>query len=182
MRKGILLLTMLSFYVVHAGDGRRLLYDCITMGEDDLWTLTEAAGFVACLPEVSGTADLHRAAKSGDIDSVRKLLDQVFVDINVQNDDGDTPLHYAAYHGRVDIMRELLAHRADVKVCNRAKNTSLHHAAVNGNEDITRELLAHGADEKAQNEHGFTPADLAELRGCYNLARLIRHWNDSRDN
>jgi ankyrin repeat protein len=140
---------MLSFYVVHAGDGRRLLYDCITMGEDDLWTLTEAAGFVACLPEVSGTADLHRAAKSGDIDSVRKLLDQVFVDINVQNDDGDTPLHYAAYHGRVD---------------------------------ITRELLAHGADEKAQNEHGFTPADLAELRGCYNLARLIRHWNDSRDN
>lgn len=179
MDKTILSMIMLSVCAMHASDGsdmdlRRVSIYSANTGRWLVCARCAEWDFVGL--KISGTTDLHLAAKHGDIDDVRKLLKQDFIDINVQNDDGDTPLHYAVYHGRADVVRKLLARRANAKICNRAKNTSLHYAALNGNEDITRELLTHGADQEAQNEYGFTPADIAQEQGNDDLAAYIRDF------
>jgi len=56
---------------------------------------------------------LHRAAERGHLDVVKLLLEHG-ADPNVQDDEGETPLHHAAaWRDNVDIVRLLLEHGAD---------------------------------------------------------------------
>ncbi len=57
---------------------------------------------------------MHEAAKRGDLDAVRLLLEHG-ADPNAREPgDNTTPLHWAAAHGHVDVVRALLDAGADV--------------------------------------------------------------------
>jgi ankyrin repeat protein len=55
------------------------------------------------------------AVKNDNIDLVRKLITQG-VDVNIKQNDGGTPLMFAAGIGNIDCTKELIAHGADVNV------------------------------------------------------------------
>jgi len=93
-----------------------------------------------------------------------------------------TPLQIAVMENRVDVVKLLLEHGANVSVLTR-KHTTLHLAATHGN-DAVREvvsmlLLEHGADVSVKDEYGMSLLDICAYFGLERLAvLLIQHGAD----
>jgi len=72
---------------------------------------------IATFALVGCTPDLHKAAREGDADRVRELLD-AGADVNVRNADKQrlqyTPLHWATYYGHLEIAAILISRGADL--------------------------------------------------------------------
>ena len=71
----------------------------------------------------------------------------------------DTPLHLAAAHGHLDIVRVLLKNKADINFVNEHGNTALHYACFWGYTGIAEELVSHGALVSVANKYGEIPLD-----------------------
>lgn len=104
---------------------------------------------------------------------------------------GDTPLHEAAYQGRIDIIEYLLEtdgikEQIDVNAVNRAFAFPLHYAAQEGHIEICQKLLLNGANLGA----GFryipeveprlrTPLHYAAGAGKLEVVKLFVHLGAS---
>src|SRR4029453_16577897 len=80
---------------------------------------------------------------------------------NVQDADGDTPLHGAAQNGTVEIINLLLDKGANPNAKNKLGGTPLMWAAVYGNDDAARLLLSRGADASLKDNDGITAVQWA---------------------
>ena len=98
------------------------------------------------------------------------------------DEEGDTPLHAAAYHGRLGPARVLLEHPAAdgadlaARLCcarNNFGRTALHEAAESRRLDICRILLQRGALVDEIDDDGDTPIYLAIWRFNLDIARLL---------
>jgi ankyrin repeat protein len=82
--------------------------------------------------------------------------------VNVADDRGDTPLMWAAISHRLNSVRLLLDHRANVNAKTKHGYSSLEYAALFGrNSDLVRLLLEQGANANMQDENGETALDMA---------------------
>jgi ankyrin repeat protein len=71
---------------------------------------------------------LHDAARSGNVDKVRKILRSGEYKVDC-TDYGETPLHYACSEGHLDTVRVLISEfNADVHCADSDGETPLHHA------------------------------------------------------
>jgi hypothetical protein len=77
--------------------------------------------------------------------------------------DGWTPLHLAAFFGRLDAARVLLDAGADVHAVsqNSLANTALHAATAGKHEEVALLLLQNGARSDAVDAGGYTPLQIA---------------------
>ncbi|HEV8231342.1 MAG TPA: ankyrin repeat domain-containing protein [Thermoanaerobaculia bacterium] len=107
-------------------------------------------------------------------EAVRLLLANG-ADVNVasRNTQRVAPLHSAVAGGSAEIVRDLLAHGADIHARQDLGFTPLHGAAADGNEEMIRMLLARGSDRAARTDAGKTAADIARERGKEKVARLL---------
>jgi len=88
-----------------------------------------------------------------------------------------SPLIVATLFGRVEIVRDLLEHGADVKARDTSNKTSLHFAL---REVVARLLLEYGADANALDTDGRSPLHQASERGNAGAAwALLEHGADS---
>ena len=67
---------------------------------------------------------LIEAAKRGDLDEVKRLIENG-ADVNIKDNDGDTPLHYAASGGHLDVVKFLVENGADVNAKDKYGRTPL---------------------------------------------------------
>ena len=72
--------------------------------------------------------------------------DQAPVDPLARDAAGDMPLHYAAYWGRLDEVRALIAANAPVNAAGENGYTPLHYAIERDHADVVAQLIASGAD------------------------------------
>ena len=82
--------------------------------------------------------------------------------MNAKNDDGDTPLHFAASKGSAEIVALLLANKAKVDEPDAEGMTALHRAARGGHGAAIEVLIANGAAVNTKNKAGLTPLELAD--------------------
>ena len=101
------------------------------------------------------------------------------VDVNAREKHSWTPLHLAAFKGRVEIAQVLLDHGANVKLETEDGGTALHIVS-RGEYDseehgvgIARLLLEHGTDVHAQDKYLNTALHSAALCGNQEITRLL---------
>lgn len=107
-----------------------------------------------------GWSPLHIAARKGDIEEVRRLLDDGVNANEISSghkDSGATALHFAAAGGHIEVMDELLERGCDIDARTRVGCgwTALHHAAKERNKKAIRFLIENGA---------FLPPDILDER------------------
>ncbi len=112
-------------------------------------SIAEAAGHTECarlIREAGGqgqsNASLSDAARDGDIEAVRRLLASG-ADVNMEDKNGFTPLHAAAFQGHTECVRLLLAAPGiDVNQENENGWTPLVMAVHNGHTECLKLLLS----------------------------------------
>ena len=105
---------------------------------------------------------LHDAVQSGDLDTVRDLL-QAGTDPNLFDDLGKTPLHYAVELEDVALIALLLAAGADVNAHHEATigNTPLRQVAERCSLAVAQVLIEAGADPTIKGWMGLSALDKA---------------------
>ncbi len=124
------------------------------------------------LQAASEWSPLLRATFSGDLNTVRSLLDEGR-NINQRDDEGSTPLMVAASKGHIAIVRELLSRGAGVNLRNDYGWTPLMMATAGRNAEIVKLLLARGADPEIQNRDGKNTLEIAKSVGLEHLFHAV---------
>jgi len=83
----------------------------------------------------SGRYPVHEAGRV----QLLQLLMLHGAQLNVHDDDGQTPLHLASQHSHIRIVHELVAGGADWRAVDHCSRSALHHAAL-GNAVFVRLL------------------------------------------
>jgi ankyrin repeat protein len=113
--------------------------------------------------------EFFAAVESGDIDLVKSKLDDTNnpVNINAINRDGETALQIAAKNNNFEIMKKLLAKKADLK-------NALLQCIVENDLECVKILLANGpGDIEISKDSYMTPTILAVQLGHYEIVHFF---------
>jgi len=135
------------------------------------------AAVLAGAPSATPVAD---AARGGDVDAVRALLQQG-TDVNGAHGDGMSALHWAAQRGDRRMAQILVYAGAKVNAVTRiGQYTPLHVASTEGNASLIELLLESGSNVSVQTTtSGVTPLHLAAASGsAAAVAILLDHGAD----
>jgi len=116
---------------------------------------------------------LHNAAKNGNLNRVKALLNQG-VPVNSRTVDGLTPLHYAAIKGHLNIVQELLRRGAHLNPRDRIGVTPLYVAALYNNPHIFHALIKAGANPKYRNIYGLRAHNFVKYNNDLNTLKTSR--------
>jgi ankyrin repeat protein len=136
------------------------------------------------------------ACMENHLDAARVLID-AGASVNVHDDDGNMPLHWAVFGARPNEIHEyedfggehdtyyepqddapivelLLAHGAPIDALDGDGDTALIRAAIYDAENAVEVLLTHGADRRVRNRDGKTALDIAQAGRNDAIAKRLR--------
>jgi len=119
--------------------------------------------------------DLSDAAQSGDLARLRALLDHNRSFASMPDEQGYTPLHYAAYFGHLEAARYLLGIGAELTAItlDPLRSQPLHAAASSGNAGVAALLLESGADPNVEQTGQWTPLHSAAAGGHAAIVSML---------
>lgn len=95
------------------------------------------------------------------------------LDINAQNENGETALHIACYQQDIASVKRLLNHKAAVNLVDDQHMTPLLIAAKKADEALITTLLAQGADVNARDDEGRTSLLILLQRHIYHNKQIV---------
>jgi ankyrin repeat protein len=98
------------------------------------------------------------------------------IDLNIQNADQYTPLHYAFLYKLYDIAEKLIDNGANGNIQNKSGDTPLHMAVYLKLYNLINKLIDNGADVTIKNINDKSPLDIAIER---NLSEIIEKMKQS---
>lgn len=125
-----------------------------------------AVGIFVMARFVKSLGDVHALARGGHVHRLRAMLESDPSAAKAKDAKGETPLHHAARHGDVEVIKVLLAHGADPNAKTPVGATPLHVARAFGEEKAAKVLVEAGA--KTGSELSDDDADVQRAK---NLAR-----------
>lgn len=128
---------------------------------------------------------LFRAAKNGDLDWVKKLIEKKNADVNYKTSSGKTVLIKAANNKNKKVVNYLLLlkDKNNKKLVNfncvdNNGQTAMHKAAKNNDSVIIKMLVKVGADKNKQDRWGNTALHIAAKKGFLEVVKeLIENGN-----
>ncbi|XP_038615495.1 ankyrin repeat domain-containing protein 55 isoform X2 [Tachyglossus aculeatus] len=131
------------------------------------------------IPDKNGRLPVHAATAEPDVRLLTVLLQQSSLsEINHQDNEGMTSLHWAAFHSRPRHAQTLLRKGADPTLLDKDFKTALHWAVQSGNRILCSILLGHARSPSIINsddENGKTCMHIAAAGGYSDIiAELAR--------
>jgi ankyrin repeat protein len=142
-----------------------------------LQRVLRALALLACLM-ITLTDDafggpIHEAAKKGDQDAVKALIEQNPALINDRDETGRTPLHWAARGVHFQVVKLLLEKGADVNAKDKNLTTAIHELATRNHAEGIQLLLARGADIDARDYGARTALHNAATNDAVEATALL---------
>ena len=106
---------------------------------------------------------LMLAINFGSIKHLKFLLDFKGINIDAKNFYGDTALMMAATLDKIDFVKTLIEHNADVNIENDAGYSPLSSAYIHKNKDMISLLIKNNAELNLDNESYETVADISKI-------------------
>lgn len=138
--------------------------------------------------DANGYRAVHVAAQYGQIGFLNHIGAKYRADFDAVDNEGRSPLHWAAYKGYADTIRLLLFRDAYQVRQDREGCTPLHWAALRGNIEACTILVHAGTKQElaVKDKAGFTPAQIASDKGHRHIALFLsnaqraqsNHWKD----
>lgn len=101
--------------------------------------------------------------------------------VNAQNENGDTMLMLAAYHGHLTLVRGLLQRGANPELANERGQTPLMGVAFKGDAAVARVLLEGGAKPDGADPEGKTPLTWATLFNRKEVIAVLEEFGAERE-
>src|SRR5262245_61336567 len=123
--------------------------------------------------------DVFEAAAVGDVERLRRQLDEDPALANAWAEDGFQPLGLASFFGHLEAARLLVERGAEVNSASRNdfKVMPLHSAVATGDPEVrsvtAKVLLERGADPNALRQDDFTPLMAADQHDDEHLRALL---------
>ncbi|CAH9087000.1 unnamed protein product [Cuscuta europaea] len=114
----------------------------------------ELAQTVADVMDANKRGALHFAAREGQTDMCKYLVEELLLDVNTKDEDGETPLLHAARQGHTATAKYLLQQGADPAIASEMGITALHHSAGLGNIELMKAFLSKGVNVDLQSHAG----------------------------
>ncbi|XP_072971321.1 uncharacterized protein [Typha angustifolia] len=127
---------------------------------------------VADVKDANKRMALHFAAMDGRKEVCEYLIEELKLDVDPRDDDGETPLLHAARQGQLSTAKYLLEQGANPSTSSNLGATALHHAAGIGNIELMNLLLSKGVDVESQSDAG-TPQIWAAGHGQQDAVKLL---------
>ena len=88
-------------------------------------------------------------------------LAKIGLNLDICDDNYDTPLHFAVKTNRIILVKELINAGVDINLSAEFEATPLHLAVSEGHKEIVKLLLKNGADVSLVDERNQSPLDYA---------------------
>jgi ankyrin repeat protein len=89
--------------------------------------------------------------------SIIELFCDSNIDLNIKNEDGHTPLMYAAYNGYNETVNHLTLRTKNLDIEDRKGNTLMLIYILKRNQEMINKILSRGAHINFRNQFGITP-------------------------
>jgi ankyrin repeat protein len=119
-------------------------------------------------------ADVHEAAKTGDLQKVQELIKADPDAVNLKDNSGRTPLHWAARNDHLSVVRFLVENGADVNAEDNRGIIPLYYSVWLGeNYEIAECLVNSGADVNFKRDNDTSLLYLVSRDGREKIAELL---------
>uniref|UniRef100_A0A8C8ICI8 Ankyrin repeat family A protein 2 n=1 Tax=Oncorhynchus tshawytscha TaxID=74940 RepID=A0A8C8ICI8_ONCTS len=109
---------------------------------------------VSSTPLLVHSLSIHQLAAQGEMVFLASRIEQV---INLQDEEGFTPLMWAAAHGQIAVVEFLLQNGADPNLLAKGRESALSLACSKGYTDIVKMLIDCGVDVNEYDWNGGVP-------------------------
>ena len=121
--------------------------------------------------------ELLLISKKGDKEKLLELLSSKQININFQNENGWSALHFACDEGNVKIVDILIKSKIDLNLKTNEKKTSLHISAFRGYFDISKLLIENGAKINLRDNEQNLPIHICAAQGHDELLNFLLEKN-----
>ena len=135
---------------------------------------------IACYTDFLSSVDffvLQVKVNVSNVDFIKELILQHKADVNAQDDNNDTPLHVAAYHGKEKIVLALINDfHCDLTLSGNLGKSFLHSACANNKANV---LIAISNCTQISiplhdlDDHGDTPLHIAAANGSLECVKVL---------
>mgnify|MGYP003544990236 FL=1 len=100
--------------------------------------------------------EIFELIENGDYHAIREEIESF--DLEIVNEEGDTPLHYAVKNEDFELLEILLAYVPDIDVENEEGDTALHLAIKTSDIELVQLLIDSGANVDVKDSKKRTPS------------------------
>lgn len=128
---------------------------------------------------IAAQESIHNLARKGDLTKIKILVENDAEIVNLQSEQGFSPLLLAVYYEKEEVAHYLIENGASVNE-NSAMGSPLMAAVVKNNYKLTETLLSKGADVNATDANGTTSLIYAVTFQLEDMVELLLKYEPNR--